>query len=183
MRDKRSIGDKKYPRNQTQINMERGKENLEMQIQKAVGSTEWKKDIQDAINEGGERIVTVADHIGKYLGKDIAGSPPTKEGEKKKLTRTQIRNVFSAAKRAEMEKIDWDKKEEKTKFWGKFILFKPKIAYMTQKTGSNEGSRILGEILIHAVDKAHKGNNEKHFRNFMDLFEAILAYHVYHGGM
>ena len=147
---------------------------MERQIQEAVGEEQWRMSIREAINKGGDKIVNVADHIGKYLGHDM--------DEKERLTRTQIRNIFSAAKRAEMEKTDWEKEEEKEKFWGKFILFKPKIAFMTKKSGSKEGSKIFGEILIYAVDAAYQGNDQPHFRNFMDLFEAILAYHVYHGG-
>jgi CRISPR-associated protein Csm2 len=149
-------------------------ERLEEHIEKAVGRADWKKEIEKAVNEGGPGIVSVADHIGKYLASDI--------DKKERLTRTQIRNVFSAARRMEMESTDWEREDERRDFWGKFVLFKPKIAYATRKSGSNEGSRVLGEILIHAVDVTFQAGGQRHFRNFMNFFEAILAYHVYYGG-
>lgn len=128
-----------------------------------------KDQIQEAIEQGGNEIVKIAEPIGKYLAKDL--------GKKERLTRSQIRNIFATAKKMQMKGTKWENFD-----WKEFILLKPKIAYMTRKTGSNKGSRILGEILLEAVDATYQSHKRHNFKNFMDFFEAILAYHVRYGG-
>jgi CRISPR-associated protein Csm2 len=123
-----------------------------------------REQIQAAVEHGGNRIVEIAEPIGQCLGNGL------RYGER--LTTSQIRNIFAIAKKMQMRGVDWEE----------FILLKPKIAYVTRKTGANLGSRILGDILIEAVDAAYKKRDEKYFKNFMDFFEAILAYHVSSGG-
>ncbi len=126
-----------------------------------------KEQIQKAIEQGGNHIVKIAEPIGECLGKGLRYN--------ERLTTSQIRNIFTIAKKMQMkgaEEIEWEE----------FILLKPKIAYMTKKTGSNLGARILGDILVEAVDAAYQGRGKHHFKNFMDFFEAILAYHVSYGG-
>jgi CRISPR-associated protein Csm2 len=123
-----------------------------------------REQIQRAIEQGGNEIVRIAEPIGECLGRGLRYND--------RLTTSQIRNIFTIAKKMQMKGVDWEK----------FILLKPKIAYMTKKTGSNLGARILGEILVEAVDAAYQGGKKQHFNNFMDFFEAILAYHVSYGG-
>lgn len=122
--------------------------------------------IRKAVKDGGNEIVKLAEPIGRCLGREM--------GERDKLTTSQIRNIFTIAKKMQM-------KGGEPK-WEEFILLKPKIAYMTRKTGSNRGSQVLGDILIEAVDAAYQGKEQSYFKNFMDFFEAILAYHVSYGG-
>ena len=121
--------------------------------------------IQEAIENGGHHIVTIADPIGKYLGGDDLD-------KKDKLTRSQIRNIYTMAKKMQMKGVDFER----------FILLKPKIAYITKKRGANQGLKLFGEILLIAIDATYTGHEEKHFNNFMDFFESILAYHVRYGG-
>jgi len=124
-----------------------------------------KVDIQKAIKNGGNDIVKIADPIGKCLGRDLRYND--------RLTSSQIRNIFTIAKKLQMkEKINWEE----------FILLKPKIAYITRKPNANLGSKILGDILIEAVDAAYSTQEKDYFTNFMNFFEAILAYHVSYGG-
>jgi CRISPR-associated protein Csm2 len=124
-----------------------------------------KVDIQNAIRNGGNEIVKIAEPIGKCLGRDLRFND--------RLTSSQIRNIFTIAKKLQMKKeVDWEE----------FILLKPKIAYITRKPNANLGSRILGDILIEAVDTAYNGRDKKQFDNFMNFFESILAYHVSYGG-
>jgi len=123
--------------------------------------------IQEAIEDGGHHIVTIADPIGKYLGKTLP--------KKQRLTRSQIRNIYTMAKRMQMKEVDFER----------FILLKPKIAYITRKKNANLGLEILGDVLLIAVDETYKRKKDKnnnHFSNFMDFFESILAYHVSYGG-
>lgn len=123
-----------------------------------------REQIQKAIEQGGNHIVKIAEPIGECLGKGLRYND--------RLTTNQIRNIFTIAKKMQMKEVDWNE----------FILLKPRIAYMTKKTGSNLGARILGDILVEAVDAAYQGKENHHFKNFMDFFEAILAYHVSYGG-
>ena len=123
-----------------------------------------REQIQRAIEQGGNEIVKIAEPIGECLGRGLRYND--------RLTTSQIRNIFTIAKKMQMKGVDWEK----------FILLKPKIAYMTKKTGSNLGARILGDILVEAVDAAYQRKGIQHFNNFMDFFEAILAYHVSYGG-
>lgn len=123
-----------------------------------------REQIQAAVEQGGNHIVEIAEPIGECLGRKL----PSNE----KLTTSQIRNIFAIAKKMQMRGVDWEE----------FVLLKPKIAYVTRKKNANRGSRILGYILIEAVDAAYKKRDEKYFKNFMDFFEAILAYHVSSGG-
>ena len=123
-----------------------------------------REQIQKAIEQGGHHIVEIAEPIGECLGNGLRYND--------RLTTSQIRNIFTIAKKMQAKGVKWEE----------FILLKPKIAYMTRKTGSNLGSRILGDILLEAVDAAYHGGEKHHFKNFMDFFEAILAYHVSYGG-
>jgi CRISPR-associated protein Csm2 len=125
--------------------------------------------IQRAIEKGGNEIVKIAEPIGKYLASDLE--------KKERLTRSQIRNIFAIAKKMQMKGTKWEDFD-----WNEFILLKPKIAYMTKKTGSNKGSKILGKILLEAVDATFQSHEKHNFKNFMNFFEAILAYHVRYGG-
>lgn len=120
--------------------------------------------IQKAISDGGNCIVTIADPIGKHLAKTLS--------KKQRLSRSQIRNIYTMAKRMQMKGIDFEQ----------FILLKPKIVYITRKKNASLGSEILGDILLLAVDETYRYKNKDHFKNFMNFFESILAYHVSYGG-
>ena len=56
-------------------------------------------------------------------------------------------------------------------------MLKPKLAYAAARHRSVEQ---LKEALTIAIDKV--GNDEKKFQNFVDFFEATLAYHKDAGG-
>lgn len=126
-----------------------------------------REQIQKAIEQGGNEIVKIAEPIGECLGRGLRYN--------ERLTTSQIRNIFTIAKKMQMKRVEDIK-------WEEFILLKPKIAYMTRKTSANLGAQILGDILIEAVDVAYQGRKKEYFKNFMDFFEAILAYHVSYGG-
>jgi CRISPR-associated protein Csm2 len=125
-----------------------------------------REQIKRAIEDGGNYIVEIAEPIGECLARGLRYSD--------RLSRSQIRNIFTIAKKMQMKETEFNREE--------FILLKPKISYLTKKTGSNQGARIFGDILIEAVDATYNGGEKYHFKNFMDFFEAILAYHVSYGG-
>jgi CRISPR-associated protein, Csm2 family len=62
-------------------------------------------------------------------------------------------------------------------------MLRPKLAYQygrIQKHNEKEGMGALTGILSEAI--ALVGSDVRRFRNFMDFFEAILAYHRRYGG-
>jgi CRISPR-associated protein Csm2 len=103
------------------------------------------------------------------------------------LTRGQIRNIFT-----EVRKIEalWDaegvkKPEERNydKALRRLVMLKPKMDYQTARIPQVE---LLKKVLSDAIDEVVKdGSNEsktERFKRFMNLFEAILAYHRAKGG-
>ena len=114
-----------------------------------------REKIQQVIRDGGKTLVEVAEK----LGPELAG---------KGLTTSQIRNVFGAVKRMEME---MDEGEFNTH---EFVLLKPKLAYAAARD-NKPGARQLKDVLSWAIDEV--GNDKTKFVRFVNFFEAILAYH------
>jgi len=97
------------------------------------------------------------------------------------LTRSQIRNIFTEVRQIEAM---WEKADEQqnTNAMRRLNMLKPKLAYQTARTAQ---VAELQAILSEAVDEVSKAPAEKRdevFQRFMDLFEAILAYHRAEGG-
>ena len=107
------------------------------------------------IEEGGEPLVTAAQNLGETL-------------EKRGLKTSQIRKVYSAVKKIQMS--------EKSR-QNDLIMLKPKLAYAAAR---NPAVTDLKDALTQAIDKV--GDDEKKFKNFVDFFEATLAYHKAAGG-
>lgn len=97
-----------------------------------------------------------------------------KMGEKMadgKLTNSKIRNIYGEIKRIQMGKYEKEKVS--------FFLLKPKVAYAMGRDPQNRGL-ILFKLVF---DEASKYvTDEKSYRNFCNLIEAILAYHKAYGG-
>ena len=101
------------------------------------------------------------------LGKEIAN---------RRLTTSQIRNIFGEMRRIQMNTY---KKEKDA-----FLLLKPKLAYAV-KRHENKGLDLFYKFFCFGYDALDKNNEslgEKHFDNLMHLMEAVLAYHKFHGG-
>lgn len=112
--------------------------------------------IQKAIRLGGRDLVDAAEKLGPHL----------KNGN---LTTSQIRNIYGLVKRMELQQFDAHE----------FILLKPKLAYAAKRARA-QGAEDLKVVLSWAIDEV--GTDEAKFARFVDLFEAILAYHVAAGG-
>ena len=115
-------------------------------------------------DETGQALVTFAEQTAERLVK--AG-----------LTSSQIRNIFT-----EVRKIEalWETDPEQAV--RRLTMLKPKLHYQTARTRQVQG---LQEVLIPAIDLVAQAQGEeraKRFQRFMDLFEAILAYHRAKGG-
>ena len=112
-----------------------------------------KVDISEIIEKGGEPLVAAAENLGRKLAKN--------------LKTAQIRKVYGAVKKIQMSE-EFNRNE--------LIMLKPKLAYAAARKSEVED---LKNTLTQAIN--HVDNHEK-FKNFVDFFEAILAYHRAYGG-
>lgn len=103
--------------------------------------------------------VNFADGLGRFL-------------QENKLATSQIRNVFGEIKRIQIKGYALEK--------ASFFLLKPKMAYAAKRqTNNNPGINELKRVF----DLAHEQvKDEKTYKNFVDFFESILAYHKAYGG-
>ena len=113
-------------------------------------------------DDSGAELVTFAQQTADILVKNT-------------LTRSQIRTIFTEVRQIEAL---WPKPEALRRL----SMLKPKLAY--QAARSNTVSH-LRDVLRDAIDEVVKAPAEKQnerFQRFVDLFEAILAYHRAQGG-
>ena len=112
----------------------------------------------------GQELVSFADQTAERLVKD-------------RLTRSQIRNIFTEVRRIEAL---WEMDQDYA--LRRLNMLKPKMDYQTAR--SNTVS-YLRDVLSQAIDEVQNATIEQRterFERFMDLFEAILAYHRARGG-
>ena len=111
-------------------------------------------DIKQAIEGDAEKLVATAQEIGHYLARQ-------------RLSTSQIRNIFGEVKR--MQASGYDR--------GSLILLKPRLAYAAGRHGG--AVKDLRDVLVAAIDVVDDATK---FKNFVNFFEAILAYHREAGG-
>lgn len=113
------------------------------------------------------------------LGKDLATkeietdprNPHRSRTRKEAMSTSQIRRFFGAIKRIQ---ADFDHLK------GEVILLEPKLAYAV---GRDQGNSKIVEFykeispLLKVINE-----DEKKFKNFVSIVEAIVAYHKVHGG-
>lgn len=115
-------------------------------------------------DETGAELVKFADQTADRLVKD-------------NLTRSQIRNIFTEVRRIEAL---WD--ADQANALRRLNMLKPKLDYQASRTPS---VKYLREVLSQAIDQVSTPLGEardQRFKRFVDLFEAILAYHRAKGG-
>ncbi len=124
------------------------------------------QDYQKIIVDGDAKVLTNrAENIGTSLARQ--------------LTTSQIRNVFGTVRQIEMS---WGPRatEKAQKYAARqLILLKPKLAYQARRE-RGKGVEILKDVLSPAIELV--GDDRQRFQNFVDFFEAILAYHTAAGG-
>ena len=114
--------------------------------------------------------VDFAEKFGTYLGTDDKEMRQDKNGRMKevkvaaKLTTTQLRKFFGEVKRQQM--VGYQPTD--------FILLKPKLAYAVGRADKNSKIRDFYDVLSNMIDNV---SSEKEFKNFIKIFEAIVAYH------
>lgn len=109
----------------------------------------------NVIEHGGEPLVKAAEDLGNML-------------ERRRLKTSQIRKVYGAVKKIQMS--DEFRRND-------LIMLKPKLAYAAAR---NNAVTDLKDALTQAIDKV--GDDPIRFKNFVDFFEATLAYHRAAGG-
>jgi CRISPR-associated protein Csm2 len=121
-----------------------------------------KEDCQRIIVEGDtETLVKRAEAIGATL----AGQ----------LTTAQIRNVFGTVRKIEMLWRAQATPAEQRQAVRQLLLLKPKLAYQAKRQ-RGRGVEELQRVLVPAIDMIQ--DKRDRFQNFMDFFEAIVAYHL-----
>lgn len=128
----------------------------------------WNKQDLVQLSEITEKVtnetVQFAQRFGSYLGTDDP-NPKTGKPSGNKLTTNQLRKFFGEVKRQQMSGYNPTD----------FVLLKPKLAYAVGRAKQKD-SKIKDFYLVisDAIDKVH---NEQQFKNFIKIFEAIVAYH------
>lgn len=111
-----------------------------------------------------DKTVKFAQEFGSYLGTDDLNTKTGKPSGNK-LTTNQLRKFFGEVKRQQMSGYDQTD----------FVLLKPKLAYAVGRAKQKD-SKIKDFYLV-ISDAIDKVKNEQHFKNFIKIFEAIVAYH------
>lgn len=114
-----------------------------------------------AIIEKGDtaKLNEVANKLGEYYA---AGR------DREKISSAQIRNILDKIQR--MKQFDKDRIQ----------LLRPLLAYVAGKDRTRDAKlKNLQQIIDKAITKV---DDEKKFDNLRNFFEAIVAYHRYHGG-
>lgn len=111
------------------------------------------------------KTVDYAQKFGNYLG--TKGETLDRKGNPKELgplTTNQLRRFFGEVKRQELRGYNESQ----------FVLLKPKLAYAV---GRDKGKSKIGDfysVIDKMIDAVH---DQKSFENFIQIFEAIVAFH------
>jgi CRISPR-associated protein Csm2 len=115
-------------------------------------------------DQSGEELVKFSEQVADRLVKD-------------NLTRSQIRTVFTEVRQIEG---NWGSPNKEAVH--RLSMLKPKLFYQSARTPTVS---YLSQVLNEAIDEVIKAPADKqdlYFKRFVDLFEAILAYHRAKGG-
>lgn len=117
-------------------------------------------------DEYGEKLVLYAENLAKPLARSIET--------------TQIRKIFT-----EVRKIEslWSDNERRNDAVRRLTMLKPKMAYQTKRQEKRGESPMkpltdaLTEGITLVVAAPNPEQQDTRFKRFVELFEAILAYH------
>lgn len=136
----------------------------------APGAAGWSSepneaDLRAIVHDGDtQRLVDVARRLGAELAQPLSSS--------------QIRAFFGAVRQVEMGWPVHATAEDARRGRRQLLLLRPKLAYQAARSGG--GMTRLQGVLDPAITLV-EGDRER-FQNFVDFFEAILAYHRAAGG-
>ena len=118
-----------------------------------------------------EKVTQESVRFAEDFGKELAKA----EYDAEPLTTSQLRKFFGEVKRQQMM-TEFNETE--------FIMLKPKLAYAVGRAKQNgrKGKKQKIEdfywVMADAIDKVMDSEDkEKAFKNFITIFEAIVAYH------
>lgn len=92
------------------------------------------------------------------------------------VSSSQIRGIFATVRQIQ---LTWD--TEPNRAYRQAVLLKPRIAYANAR--KNELG-FLSDVLIQAIERINGDDSQRRerFMQFVDFFEAIVAYHRALGG-
>lgn len=132
-----------------------------------------KRIITEDTTESIRVLTETAERIGKRLARDV--------------TTSQIRNIFGTVRTIEQDvKMTDDNEPLPLPVQRELQMLRPKLAYQYGRVqgrdddASKAAMGALTKILSDSIVLV--GANTRYFRNFVDFFEAILAYHRRYGG-
>ncbi len=143
-----------------------------------IGDMLASSDLDKIIKHGDtDLLVATAQQIGERI-------------QRERVTTSQIRNIFGEVRIIEQQVIAGVAQHQNpatsepnasimllTTEARQLKLLRPKLAYQSARHTELKG---LAEILSASIDRVD--TNAEYFRNFVDFFEAILAYHRFYGG-
>jgi CRISPR-associated protein Csm2 len=114
---------------------------------------------------------STAEAIGREIARQVATS--------------QIRNIFSEVRT--IEQSIWGLAEDQPlprDVLRDLLMLRPKLAYQFGRSSGHQEQKVAMGVLTTVLSEsiALVGDNQRAFRNFVDFFEAILAYHRRYGG-
>ncbi len=129
--------------------------------------------ITENTTESIQMLTGVAETIGRRLARNV--------------TTSQIRNIFGTVRAIEQDvKMSDDDEPLPLHVQRELQMLRPKLAYQYGRVQGREDDPdkaaigALTKILSDAISLV--GADTRRFRNFVDFFEAILAYHRRYGG-
>lgn len=108
------------------------------------------------------KTVEFAKEFGSYLGR--TDKELTADGRTEKVTTNQLRKFFGEVKRQQLQGYDESS----------FVMLKPKLAYAVGRANKKNKIGDFYKVIADAMGQVH---NPKQFKNFVQVFEAIVAYH------
>ena len=104
----------------------------------------------------------------KFAG-HLAKKPPRGSREPSELTTSQLRKFFGELKR--IQAIGYEKKKVD------FAMLKAKLAYASGRSISHNKPGKIEDFRTELSNGIDKVETDNHFKNFVNLTEAIVAYH------
>ncbi len=115
-----------------------------------------------------QEVINWCEEFGKYLTKKVERKDNNGK-EIKAMTTTQLRKFFGEVKRIEMNGFNLSE----------FIMLNPLLAYATGREKEETKLKDFQKQMSIAIREV---KDEKDFKNFVNIFEAIVAYHKCYGG-
>lgn len=154
-----------YNSKQTQSNFPKKKTKAEEAAEKAINGYKSIKDSHPwkttwITLQADKDLIYFAEELGKKLANKDYG-----------LTNSKIRNIYNEIKRIQTSGYEKQKSS--------FYLLRPKMAYAAGRDLENAGVQLFK---LFFEDAWKEVKDEKTFKNFCNLIEAVLAYHKAFGG-